>query len=73
VGTGTGGFCLSVDIGGTKTRVRLADADHRVLDVREAATPARDDPVVGVGPGQYRPSQLTAGGVPIHPAARGLT
>jgi hypothetical protein len=73
VGTGTGGFCLSVDIGGTKTRVRLVDADHRVLDVREAAMPARDDPVVGVGPGQYRPSPLTAGGVPRHSAARGLT
>jgi hypothetical protein len=42
VGTGTGGFYLGVDIGGTKTRVGLVDADHRVLEVREAPTPARD-------------------------------
>ena len=35
---------LGVDIGGTKIRVGLVDADHRVLDVREAATPARDGP-----------------------------
>src|SRR6266511_2537042 len=44
VGTGTGGLCMGVDIGGTKTRVGLVDADHRVLDVREAPTPARDGP-----------------------------
>jgi glucokinase len=44
VGTGTGGLCLGVDIGGTKTRVGVVDADHRVLDVREAPTPARDGP-----------------------------
>ena len=36
--------CLGVDIGGTKTRVGLVDADHRVLDVGEAPTPARDGP-----------------------------
>jgi glucokinase len=36
--------CLGVDIGGTKIRVGLVDAEHRVLDVREAATPARDGP-----------------------------
>jgi predicted NBD/HSP70 family sugar kinase len=42
VGTGTGGFYLGVDIGGTKTWVGLVDADHRVLEVREAPTPARD-------------------------------
>ena len=35
---------LGVDIGGTKTRVGLVDADHRVLDVGEAPTPARDGP-----------------------------
>jgi glucokinase len=44
VGTGAGGRCLGVDIGGTKTRVGLVDADHRVLDVREAPTPAQDGP-----------------------------
>jgi hypothetical protein len=33
VGTGTGGFYLGVDIGGTKNRVGLVDADHRVLEV----------------------------------------
>ena len=42
MGTGRGGLCLGVDIGGTKTRVGLVDADHRVLDAREAPTPARD-------------------------------
>jgi glucokinase len=47
---GTGGLCLGVDIGGTKTRVGLVGADHRVLEVREAPTPARDGPraVLGV-------------------------
>jgi predicted NBD/HSP70 family sugar kinase len=71
VGTGAGGLCLGVAIGGTKTPVGLVDADHRVLDVREAPTPTRD------GRSRARantgPLQLTAGGVPIHPAARGLT
>jgi predicted NBD/HSP70 family sugar kinase len=42
VGTGTGGFYLGVDIGGTKTRVGLVGPDHRVLEVRETPTPARD-------------------------------
>ena len=42
MGTGTGGFYLGVDIGGTKTRVGLLDADHWVLDVPEAPTPTRD-------------------------------
>ena len=70
MGTGTGGFYLGVDIGGTKTRVGLVDADHRVLEVREAP---RRRGTAGVGPGQHRPLQLTAGGVPIHSAARGLT
>ena len=41
MGTGTGGFYLGVDIGGTKTRVGLVDADHRVLEVRQA--PRRRD------------------------------
>jgi len=36
------GTCLGVDIGGTKTRVGLVSAAHRVLDVREAPTPAQD-------------------------------
>lgn len=56
MGTGTGGLCLGVDIGGTKTRVGLVDADHRVLDVREAPTPARDGPraVLGVVAGLGR-------------------
>jgi glucokinase len=44
VGTGAGERWLGVDIGGTKTRVGLVDAGHRVLDVREAPTPARDGP-----------------------------
>jgi len=42
--TGAQGRWLGVDIGGTKTRVGLVDAGHRVLDVREAPTPARDGP-----------------------------
>ncbi|HET6812563.1 MAG TPA: ROK family protein, partial [Actinomycetota bacterium] len=56
MGTGTGGLCLGVDIGGTKTRVGLVDADHRVLDVREAPTPAQDGPraVLGVVAGLGR-------------------
>ena len=70
MGTGTGGFYLGVDIGGTKTRIGLVDADHRVLEVREAPTPAGRPES---GQGQHRPVQLTAGGVPIHSAARGLT
>jgi glucokinase len=44
VGTSVSRPCLGVDIGGTKTRVGLVDADHRVLVVREAPTPARDGP-----------------------------
>ena len=44
MGTGARRPCLGVDIGGTKTRVGLVDAGHRVLDVREAPTPARDGP-----------------------------
>ena len=44
MGTGARRPCLGVDIGGTKTRVGLVDADHRVLDVGEAPTPARDGP-----------------------------
>jgi glucokinase len=43
VGGGTG-LWLGVDLGGTKTRVGLVGADHRVLEVREAPTPARDGP-----------------------------
>jgi glucokinase len=35
---------LGVDIGGTKTRVGVVGAGHRVLEVREAPTPARDGP-----------------------------
>ena len=47
---GPGARYLGVDIGGTKTRVGLVGADHRVLEVREAPTPARDGPraVLGV-------------------------
>jgi glucokinase len=41
---GPGGLWLGVDIGGTKTRVGLVGADHRVLEAREAPTPARDGP-----------------------------
>ena len=71
MGTGTGAFYLGVAIGDTKTRVGLVDADHWLLEVREAPTPTRD------GRSRARantgPLQLTAGGVPIHPAARGLT
>jgi glucokinase len=44
VAGGTGARYLGVDIGGTKTRVGLVGADHEVLDVREAPTPARDGP-----------------------------
>lgn len=44
MGTGAGRRCLGVDIGGTKIRAGLVDADHRVLDVGEAPTPARDGP-----------------------------
>jgi predicted NBD/HSP70 family sugar kinase len=47
LGTGTGGFYLGVDIGGTKTRVGLVGADHRVLEVREAP---RRRGTAGVGP-----------------------
>jgi glucokinase len=38
----TGQLCLGVDIGGTKTRVGVVSAAHRVLDVRESPTPVRD-------------------------------
>ena len=41
---GPGELCLGVDIGGTKTRVGLVGPDHRVLEAREAPTPARDGP-----------------------------
>jgi glucokinase len=47
---GPGALYLGVDIGGTKTRVGLVGPDHRVLEAREAPTPARDGPgaVLGV-------------------------
>ena len=50
MGGGTGALYLGVDIGGTKTRVGLVGPGHRVLEVLEAPTPARDGPraVVGV-------------------------
>jgi glucokinase len=38
------GRCLGVDIGGTKIRVGLVAVDHRVLEVRQAPTPAREGP-----------------------------
>ncbi|HEV8649154.1 MAG TPA: ROK family protein [Actinomycetes bacterium] len=69
-GRGTGAVCLGVDIGGTKTRVGLVAADHRVLDVREAPTPARDGAraVLEVAAGlagelRSRPGQVAACGV----------
>jgi glucokinase len=42
VGGGADDLWLGVDIGGTKTRVGVVTADHRVLDAREAPTPFRD-------------------------------
>ena len=57
---GPGALYLGVDIGGTKTRVGLVGPGHRVLEVREAPTPARDGPravvgvVAGLGAAGYR-------------------
>ena len=44
MGGDAGDLGLGVDIGGTKTRVGVVTAGHRVLDVREAPTPYRDGP-----------------------------
>jgi glucokinase len=42
-------LCLGVDIGGTKTRVGVVTAGHRVLEAREAPTPVRDGAAAVLG------------------------